>query len=154
MQTISLYIHILGALLLVGGMLFFSLIAAPYLRTLEDKRDMAIHFQGLARRFKTFGLIAWSMLLITGPLNLFSMGMDSSIFLSTEFWSSSYGATLMIKLSLIAILITSSVVHDFFIGPKSRDSEKFSLLAKLMGRGNLVIALFIVFFAVLLRLNM
>ncbi len=145
--------HILGAILLVGGMLFFSLIAAPYLRTLEDKRDMAIHFQGMAKRFKTFGLIAWALLLITGPLNLFSMGLDSSIFLSTGFWASSYGTTLMIKLSLIAILITSSLIHDFFIGPKSRDSEKFSLIAKLMGRSNLVIALFIILFAVLLRLN-
>lgn len=153
MQTLSLYIHILGAILLVGGMLFFTLIAAPYLRGLEDKKETALHFQGLGKRFKTIGLIAWAMLLITGPLNLYLMGFNSFMLSSFDFWSSDYGKILLTKILLVLLLITTSLVHDLVIGPKSRTSQKYSAVTKIVGRGNLVIALIIVLFAVILRFS-
>ena len=149
MSTITLYFHIVGALLLVGGMLFFTLIAAPYLRSLEDKKETARHFQGLGKRFKTVGLLAWAMLLITGPLNIYQMGIE----LNSEFWASSYGQILTVKLVLILIVIISSIVHDFYIGPKARKSGQYSSLAKIMGRSNLILTLIIVYFAVKLHLG-
>lgn len=147
MQTITLYFHIIGALLLVGGMLFFTLIAAPYLRSLKDEKESAIHFQGLGKRFKTVGLLAWAMLLITGALNLYQMEIE----LSSELLNTSYGQILIAKLTLVLIVITSSIIHDFYIGPKSRNNPKLASTTKIIGRSNLILTLIIVYFAVKLH---
>jgi len=147
MTSFIMFLHILGALLLVGGMLFFTLIAAPYLRSLEDKRETARHFQAMGKRFKTVGLVAWGMLLVTGPINLHLRGFE----LDSAFWASGYGKALMIKLILVALVIASSVIHDFVIGPRSRSNPKLSNVAKIVGRSNLVLTLIVVYLAVTLK---
>jgi len=58
---------------------------------------------------------------------------------------------LAIKLALVFIIVVSSFTHDFFFGPKARNSPRYTLIAKVFGRGNLIVALFIVIFAVILR---
>ena len=57
----------------------------------------------------------------------------------------------MIKLGLVALIVISSLLHDFWVGPKARTSPKFSFYAKVFGRGNLIVALLIVIFAVIIR---
>src|SRR3989304_3653149 len=50
------------------------------------------------------------------------------------------------KITLVTIIVISALVHDFWIGPKARNSAKHARLARIFGRTNLIIALLIVLF--------
>jgi len=148
--NLTLYLHLLAALFWVGGMLFLVFIIAPFLMTLEPK-DRSKVYQFVGQKYRKLGWVAIIILLVTGPLNLYFLGVPPSAIGDTTFLASSYGRTLIIKVTLITILVISSLVHDFYIGPKARGDRKYSKLARTFGRMNLILALLIALFAVFLR---
>ncbi len=151
MLTLSLYLHIVAAVLLVGGMLFLSTVLAPYLRTISDPAEKSKIFQAVGGRFRLWGWAALGVLLITGPLNLYLKGISPVAIFDPAFCSTAYGKILVTKLILVLIIITTSLTHDLWLGPAARKSKKYSKIALIMGRGNLLIALVIIALAVMLR---
>lgn len=149
---VALFLHIVAALFWVGGMLFLTLIIVPFLNALKDPREKSRIYQIVGKRYRSLGWVAIITLLATGPVVLYTLyGILPQGVLDPAFHSTHFGRTIAVKLTLVAIIVISSLVHDFFLGPMARNSPRFSFYAKVFGRSNLVIALLIVLFAVLIR---
>jgi putative copper export protein len=145
MLKLALFLHIVSAIFWVGGMLFLSLVVAPFLKTIPDPKDRSKIYQFVGKKYRLFGWIA-------GPIILHGFyGITPGMYFSSTTLSTGFGHALAVKLVLVAFLLISSLVHDFFIGPRARGSKSYSLIAKIFGRGNLVVALFIIICAVFIR---
>ncbi len=149
---VALFLHIISAMFWVGGMLFLVLVVAPFLQSLPDPKERSKIYQTVGKKYRLYGWIAIITLLCTGPVMLYTFyGISPSRIFSPAVQATPFGKALAIKLTLVAIIVISSLIHDFYLGPKARTSPRLTLLAKIFGRGNLIIALLIVIFAVLLR---
>ncbi len=149
---VALFLHVISAIFWVGGMLFITLVVAPFLMSMPDPAERSKVYQFVGRKYRLLGWIAIIILLVTGPVLLHAMyGISMPDIFLTSLHSTPMGKTLSIKLTLVVIIVLSSFVHDFWLGPKARNSSKFSRIARIFGRGNLLIALLIVIFAVILR---
>lgn len=148
---ISLLLHVLAAIFWIGGMLFLTLIIVPFLNAMKDPQDKRNVYRAIGPRYRAFAWLAIIILVTTGPLNMYLLGISPANIFNPEFHGTSYGQPLMIKLGLVFLIVLSSLLHDFWVGPKARTSPKFSFYAKVFGRGNLIVALLIVIFAVIIR---
>jgi putative copper export protein len=152
-------LHVIAAIFWVGGMLFLSLVVVPFLKTIEDEKKRSQIYQvvgtkfrfWVGTKFRFWGWIAIAILLVTGPLNLYLIGIPPGVIFDPAFHGYGYGWTLMAKLGLVFIIVVSSLVHDFWLGPRARHSARYAKLAMYLGRSNLIIALIIVALAVFLR---
>ena len=151
MFKVSLFLHIVAAMFWVGGMLFLTLVIAPFLVSLKDPQKKSEIYQVVGGSFRFFGWIAIIILLVTGPINLYYLGVTPSMLIDPAFHATAYGRTVMIKLALVCLIVISSLLHDFWIGPGARKSRKYSTVAKIVGRSNLLVALLIVLMAVFMR---
>ncbi len=132
--------------------MFISLIIAPFLMTLPTAADRSKIYQVVGKKFRLYGWIAIIILLVTGPIILYQLhGVWPHAIFTPELHGSPLGRALSIKLAFIVLLLISSLVHDFWLGPKARGSRHYSTIARIFGRSNLVVALIIVIFAVFLR---
>lgn len=113
---INVTVHVLAAMLWLGGMFFLAAVGAPVLRAVEPPSLRAELFRRLGERFRGVGWAAMGVLVGTGVLNLHFRGllgrMDDG-----AFWASRYGHALAWKLGAVAAMIAVSAVHDFVLGP-------------------------------------
>ena len=107
------WLHLIAAIFWVGGMLFLSLVAVPLLKRSQDPVQAQRWFLGVARRFRAGVWGAIAILFITGAF-LLANHIDFSASLST------WPASVIGKLILVALLIVTSLSHDRIIGPKVR----------------------------------
>ena len=109
MTLLLVWLHLLAAVVWIGGMVFLSLVLDPKPEPLGPQRGALI--RAAALRFRHVVWVAVGTLLTTGPLLVLSRG-----------WSfdepAGWPAVLLVKLVLIAVLLTLTVAHDFFIGPR------------------------------------
>jgi putative copper export protein len=120
LYLLNVTIHLLAALLWLGGMFFFALVGAPVLRRLEPAALRARVFAELGTAFRTVGWIAITVLLVTGALNLHLTGvLRGGQAWNPAFWASPYGRALAWKLAAVAVMIAVSAVHDFVLGPRA-----------------------------------
>jgi copper resistance protein D len=120
LYLISVTLHVLAALLWLGGMFFFALVGAPVLRTIASDALRAELFTKLGERFRIVGWIAIAVLLVTGVLNLhFRHVLAWDVLGSGEFWSTPFGSALKWKLGAVAAMLVVQGVHDFHLGPAS-----------------------------------
>jgi len=149
---LALFFHIISAIFWIGGMLFLVLVIAPYLKTLSDPKAKSQIYQTVGKQYRFWGWVAIITLLFTGPVMLSTFyGIPPQKIFDPSLHSTGFGRALAIKLGLVILIVISALVHDFWIGPRARSSPSFSKIARLFGRGNLIIALLIVVFAVILR---
>lgn len=149
---LALFFHIISAIFWIGGMLFLVLVVAPYLKTISDPKAKSQIYQVVGKQYRFWGWVAIITLLVTGPLIFtYLYGLPITAIFDPGFHSSGFGKAVAYKLALVAIIVISSFVHDFWIGPKARNSPRHSSIARLFGRVNLLIALLVVIFAVLIR---
>jgi uncharacterized membrane protein len=152
MLKLALFLHVVAAIFWIGGMLFLTLVVAPFLKTIPDPKDRSKIYQFVGKKYRFWGWVAIILLLVTGPVIMALLyGIGPGEIHTVIFNGTPLGHALGIKLLLVALIVISSLTHDFFFGPKARNSPKYSLIAKVFGRGNLIVALFIVLFAVILR---
>jgi putative copper resistance protein D len=107
------WLHLIAAVSWIGGTIFLSLVLAPSYRAVASKPDAGALFRTTARRFR---LVVWSavaVLLLTGPMLVISHGW--ALFELTR-WPS----ILIFKLSLVAVLLLLTLVHDLVLGPRVR----------------------------------
>jgi copper resistance protein D len=152
--TVSL--HLLAALLWLGGMFFLAVVGAPVLRRVEPAALRAQLFEALGRQFRTVGWVALAVLVVTGVANLHFRGLlRMDLWLNAAFWSSSYGQALAWKLTAVLIMITISAVHDFVLGPAAgrqtagtREALRLRRRAAWLARGNALVGVVLVLAAV------
>lgn len=153
---INVSVHLLAALLWLGGMLFLAVVGAPVLRNLEDatlRRDL---FSRIGEQFRLVGWIAIAILLVTGVGNLYFRGIFSAGLLgSSAFWGSSYGTSLAVKLAAVLFMLVVQAVHDFIHGPRSgrldpasEEGRRARRTAAWFGRLNAIAGLVVVLAAV------
>lgn len=156
---LSVWLHILAAMVWVGGMLFLVLVVVPLLRR-GDRAQGAAFMQVAGLRFRTVGWVCFGILLVTGTWQLYVRGVRLGHLLDPGFLESSFGRAVAWKLVLFAAILTVSAWHDFVVGPRatvavqeSPDSPAAQSLrrqASWLGRANVLLALAIVFVAVIL----
>lgn len=112
-------LHVLAALLWLGGMFFLGLVGAPALRAVEPPALRQRLFHDIGLRFRTVGWSAIAALVTTGVLLLHMRGLLqwSGVWGSAAFWRTSLGLALAAKLATVVTMVVVSFVHDFVLGP-------------------------------------
>jgi len=150
-------LHVLAALLWLGGMFFLGVVGAPVLRGVEPPALRQRLFHLLGMRFRTVGWIAIAVLVTTGTLMLRARGLLawSGVLGSSAFWRTPLGVTLAFKLGAVATMIVVSAVHDFLVGPAASRADAGSpeavalrRRAALLARLNALVGLLLVVAAV------
>lgn len=113
-------LHLLAALLWLGGMFFLAAVGAPVLRHVEPAELRAQLFHRLGTQFRTVGWAAIAVLLATGVANLhFRRLLSTDVLGNPGFWHSAYGAALAVKLACVVLMLALSAFHDFVVGPRA-----------------------------------
>lgn len=156
----SVWLHILAAMVWVGGMLFLVFVLVPVLRGSATPQEAARFVRATGLRFRSVGWVALCVLVATGFSNIFLRGISPADLVSGGFWSSGWGHVLGVKLVLVAVVLILSLVHDFRVGPRastalaanptSPEALKLRKAASWMGRFNVLLGLAIVALGVVL----
>lgn len=156
---LSVCLHILAAMIWMGGMLFLVLVVVPWLRS-GGRAQAGTFLHETGKRFRLVGWLCFAILTITGSFNLWVRGVRLADFISAEWISSAYGQIISLKLALFVMVLIVSFVHDFYIGPAatramasgpgSAESLKLRRRASLLGRLNVLFSLVIVALAVMI----
>jgi len=159
MQTVhfvSILLHILAAVVWIGGMVFLGAILIPVLRrTRAEGGQYAELIHRTGTRFRNVGWACLVILVVTGFVNLATRwGVGFERLHSADLWASPWGHILATKLVLVAAALAISGVHDFVVGPRatrtlrtapgSKEAGRLRRAAGWMGRANLLIAVVIV----------
>ncbi|MFQ5803518.1 MAG: DUF4149 domain-containing protein [Candidatus Methylomirabilales bacterium] len=97
-------LHLLAAVVWIGGMLFVGLVLTPVLRGRPPvERATLLHVVG--RRFLKVGWTALAILLVTGPAMWALLNFKLT-------------PVLIAKLILVAVILLLSLFHDFSLGPR------------------------------------
>lgn len=105
-------LHILAAIVWVGGMLFLALVLGPLSRAWPEA-ERARLFQAVGRRFRPIGWTAAAVLVVTG-LGQVWLRTAGGIALPTP----QFGWLLAVKLLLVGLLLGGQALHDFVWGPQ------------------------------------
>ena len=148
-------LHIFAAMSWIGGMIFLSLVLAPIVKSRKAAPEFMALFRLAARRFRIVAWIAMVLLLTTGPMLLAHRGM---VLTHPESWS----FIVSLKLGLVVVLFVLTMLHDLLLGPRvshavaipasSRTAWERTVVhtARLLPRLSLLVALVVVFAAVML----
>ncbi len=158
LYTLNVTVHVLAAMLWLGGMLFLAAVGAPVIRRLPSDELRARLFRQIGERFRMVGWICIGVLLVTGTLNLQFRGLlGSGALLDGAFWGTGFGRALAGKLGAVAAMIALSAVHDFVHGPRatrlepgSPEALRFRRRAVVLGRLNALLGIAAVWAAVVL----
>lgn len=132
---LNVSLHLLAALLWLGGMFFLAAVGAPVLRSVEPASRRAELFGALGARFRSWGWGAIVVLVVTGVGNLHFRGvLTTSALGSADFWAAPFGRALAWKLGAVAAMLVVSAVHDFWLGPAAGAAGRWDPRAERMRR--------------------
>lgn len=161
MYQLNVFVHILSALVWVGGMFFVALVVVPVTRPLAPTQRGAL-LDAVGRRFRLIGWICIALLIVTGVINAGFRGVTWDSVFSGQVFGSQFGQVLAAKLVMVALMLVLSAIHDFVLGPAStRALEHPGLVsthevaslrqrASWIARVNALLALVVLFLAVAL----
>ena len=113
------WLHLLGAVVWIGGMIYLAAVMAPLARREGSPERGADLLHRATRGFRWLAWPAVTLLVLTGIANLALRGGLGPSLATVDFWASPYGTTLAIKLLLVLILIELALWADFRIGPRA-----------------------------------
>ncbi len=150
----SVTVHIVAAMLWLGGMLFLAVVAAPELRRVDAELRRLL-YQRLGERFRTVGWVCIALLLATGVLNLHYRGfLATGVLGNPAFWNTAFGRALALKLSMVGLMVVASALHDFWLGPAagrvgagSPEAQRRNRLASWLARVNALAGLVLIYAA-------
>jgi len=144
---ISVWLHIIGISFWIGGMLFLPMVLLPAIKNHPDRRNLLMQ-TGL--KFRFFGYIILTLLLVTGISNMFLRGIDVSWkFLIT----SKYGKLVITKFILFLFILTISLIHDVQARKRlssEEEKKRFRTIAQWSGRILLIVSLIMAYIGVVL----
>jgi uncharacterized membrane protein len=151
---LSVYLHVLAAIVWVGGMAFLALVVVPATRGMAAA-ERARLFDLVGRRFRPIGWACLALLIATGLVNVAQRGVTWSSVASGDLLGSPFGRILGLKLLLVAAMLALSAAHDFWLGPaasaaSAAEAPRLRLRASWVARLNALLALLVVFLAVAL----
>ncbi len=153
MDTFIHWLHLLAAIIWVGGTFAMSIAVQPILRKfLKDSARFEI-YREIGARFKIVMWGCWATLLLTGIFKLWEIRDTPSIFFGP------WGKILGVKLTLVALMVVLSLLHTYVWGPQmmaAKEPGEIKALAakmKLWGTLNLFVLAAIVFCAAALRFS-
>lgn len=117
----SVYIHILSAMVWVGGMLFLSLVAVPVARRLPPA-ERAHLLDAVGRRFRAVGWTCVALLIATGIINSSYRGVTWGNLFSGAILDTTFGQIYCLKLTAVAAMLALTAYHDFVLGPRTTRS--------------------------------
>jgi putative copper export protein len=144
---ISVWLHIIGVSFWIGGMLFLSMVLLPAIKDHPDRKNLLM---ATGLKFRFFGYVVLTLLLVTGILNIYLRGID----LSWKFLViSRYGKLVIAKLLLFILILTVSLIHDIQARKRLLNDEelkKFKVIARWSGRVLLIISVTMAYIGVIL----
>lgn len=150
------FLHVMSAMLWVGGIFFVSLVAVPAVREMEVRRRTTL-LSALGRRFRDVGWVLLAVLWATGATQMWIRGATVANILDGSFFTTRFGALMGSKLLIILVMMVVSGVHDWIVGPRAAavaeaggDPENLRRIAAWLGRLNALLALGIVGHAVVM----
>lgn len=152
---LTVLLHVLAALVWLGGMIAFALLA-PVLRDVGDEETRQRLFQRLGERFRLVGWTCLVILFATGVAQLRLRGWwGSDVLGASTFWQAPLGAALLGKLVAVSVMVGVQAVHDFWLGPRagaapagSTEARGLRKRAALLARLNVIVGLALLYFAV------
>lgn len=111
MYSTLVILHILAAVSWVGGMIFLSLVLAPLVRSRKAVPEFMALFRSAALRFRPIVWVAIAILVMTGPMLLSLRGVAVAS-------PSSWPGIVIVKLTLVALLLLLTLLHDLVLGPQ------------------------------------
>lgn len=153
--SLIVWLHLVGAISWIGGMVFLSIVLVPIFRREPVASQKTVLFLNIARRFRVmvWGVIA--VILFTGLLLLHQRGISIAD-------PSRWPTILAVKLGLVGILLLMTLAHDLIIGPRvgrivqlptegrTRFDHALVLGSRWVARFSLLLALAVLFAAVML----
>jgi len=156
---VSMWLHLLAAIVWIGGLAFISMVLAPTLRDPVMRAQAVPLLRAAGRKFMRIGYASIVVLIVTGTTNLI-LKAGGSLEAVEAWWPTTYGRLLTAKLVLVALVIALSLYHDFAVGPaatRAMQAEPGSPAAlalrrraALLGRANALLSLVIMTLALLL----
>jgi copper resistance protein D len=162
---LSVFLHILSAIIWIGGMFFLALVVVPATCGMPPAERAAL-FGSVGRRFRTVGWVCIGVLIVTGTINTAYRGVTWENLFTAELWGSAFGTTLALKLGVVAVMLGLSVYHDFVIGPRSvrileqatpamtpgvlAEGQRLRRRASVIGRVEAILALVVLALAIML----
>lgn len=119
MTIFLIWLHVVAAVGWIGGMIFLSLVVVPVIRRPPLSQQRAVLFPIVARQFR---LVAWGailLLLVTGSILAAVRGIA---LIDPTTWPSIF----LVKMSLVAVLLTFTLAHDAVLGPRVTEIMKRS----------------------------
>lgn len=121
---IARIIHIMSAIVWVGGTIFMIAVAIPFARTLPPEQRSAT-IAGIGLRFRPVGWTALLTLVGSGLYTMSRIGLLSWPALT----GSDYGRLLLVKLAFVLTILVLTGVHDFVLGPRAQTVPRSTVLA-------------------------
>jgi len=160
LYLLSVWVHVLSAIVWVGGSVFLALILVPAMRQSQYREVAAGIVSWTGRRFRTVGWICFGLFIATGTFNLGFRGYTWGDLFDGALFAGPFGHTLAVKLATFGVVLILSAIHDFFVGPKAAElmrtdprspqAQKLRRRASWFGRLNLLLALIAIWLGVML----
>jgi uncharacterized membrane protein len=109
-MILLVWIHLVAAVVWIGGMAFLSLVLMPPLTREPLAAHRAVLIQIVSRRFRVLVWVSIAVLLVSGMMLL--SGRVPSL-LVPEGWP----LLAQVKVGLVLVLILLTALHDFWLGP-------------------------------------
>lgn len=150
-----LILHVLSAMIWVGGMIFYVIVFIPVIRNPELKDQKLRLLQLTAIQFRNISYYIFFVLILSGTGILYLKGFFQNG-INLELWISNIGYMFITKIILFTILFLSSLYHDFVTGPKTFTYlttdpvrfERYRKTSSFFGRFNLLVSLTIAIFGI------
>jgi uncharacterized membrane protein len=149
LYVVTVVLHILSAMLWVGGMGFFALVVVPSARAELAPPEAVRLLRRAGARFTKVGWAALGVLGVTGILNLWYRGV-LPLLASGAFWQTPFGMVLAAKLVVVAAVLAVSILHARDASARAHTAPSVQRRVSLLGRGILGLSLVVVALAVVL----
>ncbi len=107
-------VHIVIVAAWFGSMVFLALVIVPAARRSGLRVALAQLITQAAPRLRALGWTSLSLLILTGTLMVLRRGYPGT----DALFASAFGTVLIAKLSLVALILVLSALHDFALGPR------------------------------------
>jgi len=147
MYITSVVLHILAAMLWVGGMGMFAAVVVPVARKTLDVNQAASLLRGVGNRLARMTPWLLGTLIVTGAINLWRRGVSFDMLGTVSFWRTSFGTVFAIKLTFVALIVGASTLHSH-LARRARVGRRAN--GAWLGRATLVLSVVVVVLAVML----